>query len=1141
MSDNSSTASSPRGYADDDEPAPLDLQRSFTPPPGPSITMTENEPVDTVHDDTKQTGGEDVFVPVALPGSSDAADADAEPADDHYAAWEPNSQEPFHGLNAEVLSDLTDARLMSLLKNRFGTAQDVARMLYTDPKHGLSEETDQSQLIPLGYTDKDVHNFALRAQIFDVNENPRTKPKSIIRLFFEALMDMMLIILICFAILSLILGLAFPEEPEERVYSWIEGAAILLAVFIVATVTAVSDWSKERKFRQLSKANEDIEIKVIRGGKNTTVLISKLMVGDVVTLEVGDMVPADGLLLEGYDLRIDESSMTGETDLIKKNTHEDPFLLSGCKVQEGFGTMIVTAVGKYSQWGKLMKALVKKKSKGEDSRTPLEQKLDKLAKLLGYIGIAAGIVTTFFLFLGYAILKIVLLAKGIPAGQVFELNDLVVCVRFIVTGVTVVVVAVPEGLPLAVTIALAYSVKKMMIDKNLVRHLQACETMGGATNICSDKTGTLTLNQMRATQGFISGEFYTDRLPRIAETAKAESQAPIVSKESVELLVEGICVNSKANLIPVPEGGFDVQGNKTESALLLLAVVRLGADYEQIRERYSGDEHIAKFYTFSSLKKRMSIIIKLDDGSYRLHTKGASEIVLGFCTHYLTQEGKSVEITDEKRKELEEVIVQMASSGLRTMCIAYKDMPANTDKSIWEDQEAVETNLTVLGIIGIKDPVRKEVPAAIAQCKRSGITVRMVTGDNILTAKHIARECGILYDDGLAIEGPDFRKMSLDEKQAILPKLQVLARSSPQDKYDLVELIKMSKKDVVAVTGDGTNDAPALKKADVGLAMGISGTQVAKEASDIIIMDDNFESIVKSVLWGRTIFENIRKFLVFQMTVNIVALIITVVSAITTYMVFPYINMDSRGIPTITKFHPPLAPVQLLWVNLIMDTLAALALATEPPVRSLLDRPPYRRNDSLITWKMWAVLLLGAIFQVAFLFGIIYGGVPALRWFYEGRDFLNINMNDPKQLEWVECANRTWAFHTFVFMQIFNEFNARKIELELNIFENIHRSPMYIFVIVVTTICQTLLVVLPENPVFQTCQLSWPQWIFAVAFGFLIIPYMFFVKIGLRLIQSAVVHVRKGNQPNKTTNDTMVDSYTTQAIEMGEFEKPGNM
>lgn len=841
-------------------------------------------------------------------------------------------------------------------------------------------------------------------------------------------MDMMLIILLCFAVLSLFLGLAFPETPGERAYSWIEGAAILLAVFIVASVTAVNNWSKERKFRELSKANDDIEIKVIREGKNTSVLVSKLMVGDVVSLEVGDMIPADGLLLEGYDLKIDESAMTGETDLIKKSASQDPFLLSGCKAQEGVGTMIITAVGKFSQWGKLMKALASKKKKGEDTRTPLEQKLDRLAKLLGYIGIAAGLITTLCLFVGFSILKVVLLAKGVPAEEVFSLNDLVTCIKFIVTGVTVVVVAVPEGLPLAVTIALAYSVKKMMKDKNLVRHLSACETMGGCTNICSDKTGTLTLNQMRAKQGFISGHFYSEKLPRVAHMVKEGKDTPIISRESADLLIEGISVNSKANLIPIDDEskGWEVQGNKTESALLLMIVKRFGADYASIREQYMG-ERIAKLYTFSSLKKRMSIIVRLDDGSFRLHTKGASEIVLKLCSHFITTEGVSEEISEEKRAELEDVIVKMASSGLRTMCIAYRDMAADTDVAEWEEQEAVEKNLTLLAIVGIKDPLRKEVPAAIAQCKRSGITVRMVTGDNILTAKHIARECGILYGDGIAIEGPEFRSLSLEEKQEILPRLQVMARSSPQDKYDLVELIKMNKTDVVAVTGDGTNDAPALKKADVGLSMGISGTQVAKEASDIIIMDDNFDSIVKSVLWGRTIFENIRKFLVFQMTVNIVALVITVMSAITTYMVFPYINTDENGNPTITKFHPPLAPVQLLWINLIMDTLAALALATEPPVQNLLDRPPYKRNDSLINWKMWGMLLLGSMFQVAILFAIVYGGIPALTWFYAGKNFLGIDMDDPKKFEWVECANRTWAFHTFVFMQIFNEFNARKV------------------------------------------------------------------------------------------------------------------
>lgn len=353
---------------------------------------------------------------------------------------------------------------------------------------------------------------------------------------------------------------------------------------------------------------------------------------------------------------------------------------------------------------------------------------------------------------------------------------------------------------------------------------------------------------MRVVKGIICAVPYMETIDIIGST---------IPDAGKQLLCEGISVNSKANLIPSEDKSreFEVQGNKTESALLILVQKNLAYDYKQVRNSYEEKKHIAKLYTFSSEKKRMSVIININgSGNYRLHTKGASEIVLDLCSSYIDKDGQVAQLSAEKKQEFEKAIFDMATQGLRTICLAYKDLPADSE-SLWEDQVAIETNLTCIGIVGIKDPLRPEVKAAVEQCKKSGIIVRMVTGDNVLTAQHIARECGILDDDGIAIEGPKFRQMSVEEIDAILPKLRVMARSSPTDKFTLVKRLRHHK-EVVAVTGDGTNDAPALKEADVGLAMGISGTQVAKEAADIIIMDDNFTSIVKSVLWGRSIFES---------------------------------------------------------------------------------------------------------------------------------------------------------------------------------------------------------------------------------------------------------------------------------------------
>lgn len=881
--------------------------------------------------------------------------------------------------------------------------------------------------------------------------------KSLIKLFIEALGDTMLIILMVLAVVSVVLGLAFPEHPDERKYGWIEGVAIISAVLIVSTVTATNDYQKELKFRELSKQSNKIPIKVIRGGRNQNVIIDEIMVGDLVELDTGDQIPADGLLIEGFDLKADESVMTGEPDAIKKGP-DAPFLLSGCQIAEGCGKMIVTAVGLNSEWGKTLSKLT---SDGDDEQTPLEEKLDHLAGLIGKAGVGFAVATFAVLTIGWLIQKIVFIKRGDKTYK-FAWSDISTIVRYAVIAVTIVVVAVPEGLPLAVTISLAYSVKKMMKDNNLVRHLAACETMGGATNICSDKTGTLTLNEMRVTKSYIGNSEFYDEAP---STSTLHSSV-------LNLLVDGISVNSKANLAE-PKGDskkeFEVQGSKTEGAMLIM-LRDMGIDYKQVRDSYELNKRIQAVYTFSSKMKRMGVIVETESGEFHLHVKGASEITVGLCSRYLNSDGSTSVMTDEKQKHFIGVIEGLAKTGLRTLGIAYRALDRSTE-AYWHDREVMEKDLTLIGIVGIKDPLRKEVVDAVAQCKRSGIFVRMVTGDNILTAQHIARECGILDDNGIAMEGPDFRKLQDEELDEILPRLQVLARSSPTDKYKLVKRLK-DLGEVVAVTGDGTNDGPALKEADVGLSMGISGTQIAKEASDIIILDDNFSSIVKAVLWGRSIFENIRKFLQFQLTVNIVALVVTIITALTSFII-----PQSNGATTLAT---PLTAVQLLWVNLIMDTFAALALATEPPIPDLLNRKPYGRTESLITKKMWYSIIGQAFYQLAVLLGLYYFGEKIV--------FGSTKLATSSEI------NRTIVFNAFVLCQAFNEFNSRKINFEMNIFAGLHRSFMFLLIFVITIGAQALIVTFGGR-FTQTVPLNWYQWLVCAVLGIGSIPFGYVLRI----------------------------------------------
>jgi Ca2+ transporting ATPase len=548
-------------------------------------------------------------------------------------------------------------------------------------------------------------------------------------------------------------------------------------------------------------------------------------------------------------------------------------------------------------------------------------------------------------------------------------------IKYLITGITVLVVAVPEGLPLAVTISLAYAVKKMMKDNNLVRHLDACETMGNATAICSDKTGTLTTNRMTVVQCYIAGRHY----PVLPSSSQINEKLRTFISESISINSNYASKIEKAT----KQGQVDAQlGNKTECGLLGFVEV-MGNSYERIRESHPTNSYVHT-YTFNSGRKSMSTCINnpLVAGGYRMFTKGASEMVLNKCKYILDENGNPKEFAQNQYNDvLKNIIEPMASDGLRTICVAYKDfVPQGKKKQIneeeipasgldWEDESKITSNLTCICICGIQDPVRPEVPGAIRKCKEAGIVVRMVTGDNLNTARSIARQCGIIgvNDEFLVLEGKEFNARVVDENgqisqekvDLIWPKLRVLARSSPQDKYVLVSHIISSKlnpnREVVAVTGDGTNDGPALKKADVGFAMGIQGTDVAKEASDIILTDDNFNSIVKAVMWGRNVYDSIAKFLQFQLTVNVVAVICAFVGAC-------------------VVAESPLRAVQMLWVNLIMDTLASLALATEPPTEDLLKRKPYGRTSPLISKTMIKNIFGHAIYQIAVMFMILFAG-----------------------------------------------------------------------------------------------------------------------------------------------------------------------
>jgi len=1060
---------------------------------------------------------------------------------------------------AEVNNDgdkfsISVADLRELMEHRTLEAVKLIEEKYTSVHHIVkllrSSETD-------GIDFTNTSEVEARKSAFGINFVPPKPPKGFLELCWEAAQDITLIILIVAAAISIILGLTVPGEDIKT--SWIEGFAILVSVVLVILVTAANDWSKERQFLALqAQLDDEGTISVLRNGLSEKVLLHDILVGDLIQLGYGDILPADGIYLTGNDLSVDESTLTGESDHMKKSLEKDPMLLSGTSVMEGGCKMMVTAVGPNSQAGIIMKLLEENddedsddedepEPEGEDveklangdgkakivkpankkEKSVLQGKLTRLAIQIGYFGTVAAVITILILVIKFCIAhfgagimscwieddsafnhELATTLKSceglggiskfnddhnanscwIAADDKFnneaELNSTLTCagvggeekifkgwknsyiadlLEFFIIGVTVLVVAVPEGLPLAVTISLAYSVKKMMKDNNLVRHLDACETMGNATAICSDKTGTLTTNRMSVVQSFFQ-----------AKLIKHVPSQAMLTPTVLSTFCDAVSVNSSysSKVIKATEPGTlpTHLGNKTECSLLQF-VCELGADYEAIRKDHT-EEDFHKVYTFNSKRKCMATVIKTDTG-FRMFVKGAAEVVLGRCAHILGEDGTAVALSPVTHDRLVlEVIEAMAHEALRTICVAYKDIAAE-DEPDWEDEDGTLKGLTCISIVGIEDPVRPEVPNAIRSCQKAGVCVRMVTGDNLITARSIAKKCGILPNSNdptevnRVLEGKTFHKLVHDDDQTfnqdkfdmVWPQLRVLARSSPSDKYVLVTGIinsKLSKnREVVAVTGDGTNDAPALKAADVGFAMGIAGTDVAKNASDIILTDDNFTSIIKAVMWGRNVYDSISKFLQFQLTVNVVAVMLC------------FIGSCAHG-------ESPLKAVPMLWVNLIMDSFASLALATEPPTADLLKRKPYGRTKPLISRTMLRNIVGHSFYQLIIMLVIL---------FY-GKEIFGLDVAAFENSEAAEkpTAHSTILFNTFVFMQIFNEINSRKVHGERNVFEGIFNNFIFVGVIVGTTIVQGLLVEFAGTP-FNCTGLSWQHWLICIGIG----------------------------------------------------------
>ena len=983
---------------------------------------------------------------------------------------------------------------------------------------GIMEKLKTNSATGLSSTEK----HQSREEEFGNNKPPKETQSTYCENCWEALQDTTLRILTVSGIISLIIGVLFEEHPE---YGWIEGFAIIVAVVVVVNVSAWNDLQKQKKFNDLLEQNRSAKvITLMRNGTWSVVHPEVLLVGDIIRLENGVTIPADGILIESSQVETVESAITGENENIKKLSYNEaltfrdeylklnpatldapdidhhneipsPVMLAGTNLAEGMGIMVVIGVGRNSTEGRIMEL-----AEQVQELTPLMKKLNNLAQLIGKGGLYMAVITMAALYLRFLI-------KYAITREWNSHTDPSQLVQYFIIGITVLVVAIPEGLPLAVTISLAYSIKQMQKEQNLVRKMHACETMGGANMICSDKTGTLTQNRMAVSE-FWAGisPFNFDKNPPTHNSFQAEY---------LHILKESIFTNSSAFIDP-KRGEV---GNKTEIAMLLLMLALGHSDYIETRLNYF--ERFHKIFPFSSKRKRSSIVISLEDNRRRVHVKGAAEMVVTTCSFYLTAEGMLKPMDAEGSQLVSTVIRSMTEKALRVIALAYRDLETGAD--IEEADKfgfpAIETrNLVLIGLAGIHDPIRDEVPEAVKKCKRAGITVRMVTGDNKATARAIAKECFIITSDQQTVmEGKEFAELTggticnscrtkvcpcsrnkkdkkvngrpyrkdvvanLEAFKECVSNLAVLARSSPDDKYTLVCGLK-ELGHVVAVTGDGTNDAPALRKAHIGFAMGIAGTEMAKEAAGIILLDDNFNSIVRAVVWGRNVYDNIRCFLQFQLTVNVVAVVTAAVGAVVIQQ-------------------SPLTAVQLLWVNLIMDTLASLALATDPPTDSHLLRAPHKPDEFIIEKTMWKHILGQSFMHLAIMFAMVFAGQYFLPEFdnsqfiikngdyvgdgklynYDGSiNYLTLS-NDPN---YGHSRQFTYVFNIFVLLQLCNEINSRKLRDELNVFAGIQRNTMFIVIWILVFGIQ-ILVVQVGTYAFGVSPhgLSVLQWLVCVAFG----------------------------------------------------------
>jgi Ca2+-transporting ATPase len=923
------------------------------------------------------------------------------------------------------------------------------------------------------------------------------------------------------AVTLFILGLAYQ-------HFLVEGMAVMVAVILATGVAFASEYKSDREFEALNAEKDVLLAKVMRSGEFHTIAMTDVVVGDVVILEMGDEIPADGRVLKAAELLIDQSLMTGESEPITKHaaapdeTPDGPeqptCLYRGTQVVDGAGTMLVTEVGDATTLGEIARSLgatdvasaaISHQASGDEEErrrvrskltiskdlTPLQHKLQKLAQRISKVGYAAA-----------ALIFLAQLLHGILAGKVFlpnNSNELIavvgVLLAYVVNMVIVIVVAVPEGLPMSVTVSLALAMQKMTRANALVRQLVACETIGSATVICTDKTGTLTQNKMQVVQLNFDG---TTIERGSQDWSRLRPRWPLPTGAGpVDWMAVIVAVNSTANL-EEKQGKLQPVGNSTEGALLLW-LEESGLIYGHVREQCPTLYQMH----FSSERKRMTTVIRLDNGLATL-AKGSPEWMLEHSKYIMAGDGTIHEWTASTRQDVDHQLRAASAQAMRTLAFGFALLEHGTvadEASLHACRGSLENDLVFVGFAAIRDPIRDDVKDALDECRAAGIEVKMITGDNVETARAIAFDVGLVekrdadinIDSCVVMTSDYFNSLSDEQLKASLPRLRVVARARPLDKYRMVKLLQ-ELGEVVAVTGDGTNDAPALKKADVGLAMGSAGTEVAKEASKIVLLDDSFATIVKAVHWGRSLYENIQRFLQFQLTINVSALLIYLLGAL------------------IFQVEAPFTVLQLLWINVIMDTFASIALCSEPPRAGVMSVPPKRRDENMVTPAMVRTIIATSAFFVVVMLGLLVTmkGTPsqpglfgkvAGPWSVEvGGSRLAADRTDLVLVDnrWhisdtpssamlqdvagreAEVAFTVWQvslfFSVYVFFQVWNQINCRSLTSNVSGLRGLFGNRAFIAIASTIAIGQIIIVTF-GGAVFKVQPLSPLAWLAIIA------------------------------------------------------------